>query len=429
MSIKSVLKKIIPSFIFKFFQPFYHYSLSLFGRVFYGFAGKDMFVVGVTGTKGKTTTVEFMNAIMEEAGKKTAILSSIYKKIDNKREKKDFDNTMPGRLYIPKFLKKAKKAGCEYVFIEVTSQGVEQFRHKFIDWNMAVFLNLHPEHIESHGSFENYREAKLKFFRSLKNTKSNSKNFLINGEDNNSVYFKEVAKEISSNEREIIIFSIDDVYRLVENIKKEENVPDWVYSDFNLENLAAAVVFAKLRGIQYQTILKAMSSFKGLPGRLEFVSKNPYSVVVDYAHTPDSLRALYKNLRENYNMAKDGRLICVLGSAGGGRDKWKRPEMGKVAAIYSDYLILTSEDPYNEDPIKIINDIKKGVDSSIDKPSKLIEELDRKKAIELAIYEAKKGDIVVITGMGSQSWFYGKNGKIVWNETEIAKNIFEKYNN
>jgi UDP-N-acetylmuramoyl-L-alanyl-D-glutamate--2,6-diaminopimelate ligase len=172
-----------------------------------------------------------------------------------------------------------------------------------------------------------------------------------------------------------------------------------------------------------------MSSFKGLPGRLEFVSKNPYSVVVDYAHTPDSLRALYKNLRENYNMAKDGRLICVLGSAGGGRDKWKRPEMGKVAAIYSDYLILTSEDPYNEDPIKIINDIKKGVDSSIDKPSKLIEELDRKKAIELAIYEAKKGDIVVITGMGSQSWFYGKNGKIVWNETEIAKNIFEKYNN
>jgi UDP-N-acetylmuramoyl-L-alanyl-D-glutamate--2,6-diaminopimelate ligase len=429
MSIKSVLKKIIPSFIFKFFQPFYHYSLSLFGRVFYGFAGKDMFVVGVTGTKGKTTTVEFMNAIMEEAGKKTAILSSIYKKIDNKREKKDFDNTMPGRLYIPKFLKKAKKAGCEYVFIEVTSQGVEQFRHKFIDWNMAVFLNLHPEHIESHGSFENYREAKLKFFRSLKNTKSNSKNFLINGEDNNSVYFKEAAKEISSNEREIIIFSIDDVYRLVENIKKEENVPDGVYSDFNLENLAAAVVFAKLRGIQYQTILKAMSSFKGLPGRLEFVSKNPYSVVVDYAHTPDSLRALYKNLRENYNMAKDGRLICVLGSAGGGRDKWKRPEMGKVAAIYSDYLILTSEDPYNEDPIKIINDIKKGVDSSIDKPSKLIEELDRKKAIELAIYEAKKGDIVVITGMGSQSWFYGKNGKIAWNETEIAKNIFEKYNN
>lgn len=127
-------------------------------------------------------------------------------------------------------------------------------------------------------------------------------------------------------------------------------------------------------------------------------------------------------------MAEEGRLICVLGSAGGGRDKWKRPEIGKIAASYGDIVVLTSEDPYDEDPVGIINEIKKGVDASSEKPKKLLEEVDRRKAIKLAISKAKPGDVVAITGIGSQAWFYGPKGeKTPWDEPGIAKEIFDKY--
>ncbi|HMB17594.1 MAG TPA: UDP-N-acetylmuramyl-tripeptide synthetase [Candidatus Paceibacterota bacterium] len=421
-------KKIIPSSIFKFFQPAYHYLLAVLGNIFFGSFSEEVFVVGVTGTKGKTTTVELINEILEKNGEKTALLSSVYKKIGDKREKKDSLNTMPGRWYIPKFLKKAVEAGCSYVILEVSSQGVEQFRHKFIDWNAAIFLNLHPEHIESHGSFEKYREAKVRFFESLKKSKAGTKYFLVNKDDENSLYFEEAVEDIPDSDKKVVRFSIDDIYKTVEEIKEKEEAPDWLYSEFNLENLAAAVSFSKLRGVQHQVIFDAVKNFEGLPGRLEFITKKPYSVVVDYAHTPDSLRGLYKNLRENYNMAEDGRLICVLGSAGGGRDKWKRPEMGKIAANYGDIVILTSEDPYQEDPMAIINDIKEGMNQTSEEPRRLVEEPDRRKAIELAIYEAKIGDVVAITGMGSQSWFHGKDGKIAWDEAGIAKEIFDKYN-
>ncbi len=422
-------KKLIPKPVFNFFQPVYHYLLSLIGRIIYGRSGKGMFVIGVTGTKGKTTAVELINAILEEAGEKTALLSSVYRKVGEERKRKDSPNTMPGRLYIPKLLKKAGKEGCRYAVLEVTSQGVAQFRHKFIDWNAAVFLNIHPEHIESHGTFEKYRKAKVRFFKSLKYSKAETKYFLINEGDKNAVYFREATEKLPKEEREIISFSSDDVYKMVEEMREKREAPDWLRADFNLENLSAAVALAKLRNIQYQVIKRAISKFEGLPGRLHFVAKKPYGVVVDYAHTPDSLRALYWNLRENYGMAEDGRLICVLGSAGGGRDKWKRSEVGGIAASYGDIVVLTSEDPYDEDPVGIMNEIKKGIDTSSEKPRKILEEVDRRKAIEKAISKAKPGDIVVITGIGSQAWFYGPKGeKVPWDEPAIAKEIFEKYN-
>ena len=388
-----------------------------------------MFTIGVTGTKGKTTTIALINAILEKAGEETALLSSVYRKTGENTERKKSPNTMPGRWYIPKFLKEAATKGSKYAILEVTSQGVEQFRHKFIDWDMAVFLNIHPEHIEAHGSFKKYRRAKVKFFESLRVSKKNPKYFLINGDDKSSMYFKEAAMKTSKKSRKIIIFSKDDIYKIVEEIREEGKARDWLKADFNLENVAAAVAFAKTRDIQYHIIKKAIIEYEGLPGRLEFVAKKPYSVVVDYAHTPDSLRALYRNLRENYNLADDGRLICVLGSAGGGRDKWKRPEIGKIMASYGDLAILTSEDPYDEDPHQIISEIESGIPKAQIATFKIIKEIDRKKAIERAISKAKPGDVVVITGIGSQSWFYGPRGeKIPWNEAEIAREIFERYN-
>ena len=422
-------RRLIPSPVFKFFQPVYHFLLSVSGRVVFGRLGERMFTIGVTGTKGKTTTIALINAILEKAGEETALLSSMYRKVGENADKKKSPNTMPGRWYIPKFLKEAAAKGSKYAILEVTSQGVEQFRHKFINWDMAVFLNIHPEHIEAHGSFKKYRKAKIKFFESLRASKKNPKYFLINGDDKNSMYFKEAAMRTSKKNRKIIIFSKDDVYKMVEEIREEGKARDWLKADFNLENVAAAVAFAKTRDIQYHIIKKAIIEYEGLPGRLEFVAKKPYSVVVDYAHTPDSLRALYRNLRENYNLADDGRLICVLGSAGGGRDKWKRPEIGKIMASYGDLAILTSEDPYDEDPHQIIAEIESGIPKAQIATFKIIKEIDRKKAIERAISKAKPGDVVVITGIGSQDWFYGPRGeKTPWNEVEITREIFEKYN-
>ena len=422
-------RRLIPNPVFRFFQPVYHFLLSVSGRVVFGRLAERMFTIGVTGTKGKTTTIALINAILEKAGEETALLSSVYRKTGENTERKKSPNTMPGRWYIPKFLKEAATKGSKYAILEVTSQGVEQFRHKFIDWDMAVFLNIHPEHIEAHGSFKKYRRAKVKFLESLRVSKKNPKYFLINGDDKSSMYFKEAAMKTSKKSRKIIIFSKDDIYKIVEEIREEGKARDWLKADFNLENVAAAVAFAKTRDIQYHIIKKAIIEYEGLPGRLEFVAKKPYSVVVDYAHTPDSLRALYRNLRENYNLADDGRLICVLGSAGGGRDKWKRPEIGKIMASYGDLAILTSEDPYDEDPHQIISEIESGIPKAQIATFKIIKEIDRKKAIERAISKAKPGDVVVITGIGSQSWFYGPRGeKIPWNEAEIAREIFERYN-
>ncbi|MEX0689859.1 MAG: Mur ligase family protein, partial [Candidatus Paceibacterota bacterium] len=179
----------------------YHWLLSFTGNLFYKNPSKDLFVVGVTGTKGKTTAVSLMVEIFKKAGKKVDFISSL----------SDFSNTMPGRWSIQRFLKQAVNKGCEYVFIEVTSQGVVQHRHKFIDWDAAVFLNLHPEHIESHGSYENYREAKLKFFRYLNKSKKSFKYFFVNKDDSEASYFIKETEKI--NNKELTLFSSDDVYK------------------------------------------------------------------------------------------------------------------------------------------------------------------------------------------------------------------------
>ena len=158
--VKQLIKKITPSFLLDF----YYYSVAFLGALFFGFPSRRIFVLGVTGTKGKSTVLELINVILEAAGKKTALLSSIRIKIGKQSQKNYIGNTMPGRAFIQRFLRQAVKAGCDYALIEVTSQGVLQHRHRFIKWDAALFTNLAPEHIEAHGSFENYRGTKISFF-------------------------------------------------------------------------------------------------------------------------------------------------------------------------------------------------------------------------------------------------------------------------
>ncbi len=385
-----------------FLHIFYHTAWVLLGAVFYRFPSKKIFVVGVTGTKGKSTTVELISFILEKAGKKTAAVSSVSLKIGGEISGNLTGNTMPGRFFIQKFLRRAVDNNCQYAVVEVTSEGVSANRHLFVDWQAAVFINLHPEHIETHGSFEKYREAKLKFFRSAK------KLFFINEDDENADYFIKAA-----GGKEIILFGKSEL---------ESNL----VGDFNKYNVGAAVAFVKSQGVSDEIIKRAVSGFPGVPGRMEFVHRptkeKPFTAVVDYAHTPDSLRNVYTTLRRESEISK---LICVLGAAGGGRDKWKRPEMGKIAAEFCDEVILTDEDPYNENPFSILEDIEKGFSENPNNKTqmtKLYKILDRGEAIKKAVELAGVGDIVIITGKGSEKFIrVAKGKKMPWSDGDAIE--------
>lgn len=392
----------------------YHFALAWLGAALYRHPSRELYVIGVTGTKGKTSTVELVSALLEAGGHTTALTSSLRFKIGDESKKNDTGMTMPGRYFLQRFLRKAADRGCEYAIVEVTSQGILQSRHRFIDFDAAVFLNLRPEHIEAHGSFENYREVKVKFFRDIARvSRAPEKVFFINDD--------EAAKEhfiAAINGRgDIRYFSREKFIRANLDYGKEK-IGNWLSNQFNLENAAAAAAVAESQGISWDTIKKALREFKGVPGRMEVIQQEPFRVVIDYAHTPDSLEKAYCAVEQ-----PSKKLICVLGAAGGGRDKWKRPVMGKIAGERCNKIILTNEDPFDEDPKVIMSEIESGIKGGAD--VKTI--LDRKEAIRHALKVARKGDTVILTGKGNESWIRIAGGKkIPWCERCVVKELLKE---
>lgn len=402
----------------KFLKSCYHYLLAFAGALIYGFPSRKIFVLGVTGTKGKSTTIELINALLESAGKKTALVSSIRFKIGEETIKNTSGMSMPGRFALQRILRRAVSAGCQYALLEVTSQGITQHRHRFIDFDAALFTNLQPEHIEAHGSFEKYREAKVSFFEDVAEySRKPKKYFFINEGDRSAEYFAASADENT----EVVYFSRETFIRR-ELGGGHESIGDWLSGNFNLENAAAATAFAASRGLSWDEIKEVFQNFGGVPGRLEYVSRSPFSVVIDYAHTPDSLEKVYQSL--SVGLSNRNKMICVLGAAGGGRDKWKRPVMGKLASEYCDKIILTNEDPYDEAPESIINEIAAGFSRADSDKKEFLKILDRREAIVRALSFAKKGDVVIITGKGSEDWIHVARGKkIPWNEKRVVEEI------
>ncbi|MDO8557109.1 MAG: UDP-N-acetylmuramyl-tripeptide synthetase [Candidatus Jorgensenbacteria bacterium] len=400
----------------------YHWCWAFFGNILYGFPSRKLFVIGVTGTKGKSTTLELMNAVLEASEKKTALLSTVRRKVGEKSVRNSAGNTMPGRFAIQKFLRDAVNAHCTHALIEVSSQGVLQHRHQFIAWDVAAFLNIAPEHIEAHGSFQEYRGAKLEFFRSVLNSPKLRKYFIINTEDCNYAYFLDIVKDKEGSD--VIYFSKNKF--LSEKLKgKKELLGNWLSADFNIENASAAFALAQILKIEWPTVEHALAAFNGVPGRLDIIQREPFAVVVDYAHTPDSLLAVYDALRKDYK-TPSGRMICILGCAGGGRDKWKRPEMGKIASEKCDTIILTNEDPYDENPTEIISQIRSGISPDFLKSS-VCEIIDRIEAIRKALSLAHAGDVVIATGKGSESSIHIANGETVpWNERGVFEEELKK---
>ena len=411
------IKKIIPRSVFDFFAPVYHAALAYIGAVIYGFPSRSMKVIGVTGTKGKSTTVFLITKILEEVGEPVATIGSLGFKIRNKEWPNTLKMTMPGRFKLQKFLAEAKRAGCKFVVLEVTSEGIKQKRHLGIKFDCAVFTNLHKEHIESHGSFENYYKAKQELFAITKNT------HVLNSDDPHLKLFGGFPAKRK------IFFGISAGDMRASNIKiKSEGASFEIYGtpfttklsgQFNILNCLAALSVGAMYGIDLPKMKPVLESIEFIPGRMEFIQRKPFSVVIDYAHTPDSLKAVYKTLREQ--TANGCKLICVLGAAGGGRDKWKRPEFGRIASEYCDEIILTNEDPYEEDPNQILSEIKSGI---INYQSSIINILDRREAIRTALTSAKEGDMVIITGKGSETSMAVAGGKkIPWSDRDVVREL------
>ena len=412
-------RKIIPRQLFTATQPAYHYFLAWVGAIIYHFPSRQLKVLVVTGTKGKTSTTEILATMLESAGHKVASTSTLQFKIANKTNRNLYKMSMPGRMFMQRFLRQAVKVGCDFAVIEGTSEGAKFFRHKFIDFDGLIFNNISPEHIESHGSFEKYLNAKLDYARALEKSKKPHKVLVINKDDVASDKFINLAPSAK-----VVRFSLNEArpIEITQNFSRltlaGASIETKLTGEFNILNILAATKMAQAFGVKIENIEHALKNLNVIPGRMEkVVSGNPkqdFEVVVDYAHTADSLTKAYEALG-------DKRKICVLGSCGGGRDKWKRPQMGKVANDHCDYIILTNEDPYDEDPDQIITEVAEG----ITKP--YVKILNRREAIRAAIKEAKEGDVVIITGKGTDPYIMGpKDQKTPWSDYGVAKEELEE---
>ena len=418
----NILRKVTP----KFLLSWYHFVWALAGALVFRFPARGMVVIGVTGTNGKSTTVDMISRIFKEAGLNSASMSSVRFQLKDTEWRNTMKMTMPGRFVIQQFLRQAKTKGCTHVVLEVTSEGMLQHRHRFIPFHTAVFTNLSPEHIERHGSFENYKKTKGKLFSLAQGV------HVINIDDKHTPFFlKFPAQEIYTYgiypKRDLGIpkSRLSTTHIQGEDVRENGGL-DFkalgtkfhlgLLGRFNVYNALAAIAVARSQGISLKVCKNALEKMQVVPGRMEEVISSPFRVVVDYAFTPAALEKVYETLKP-----ASGKLLCVLGAAGGGRDAWKRPILGKIASQHCNTVIVTDEDPYEENPEKIMDEVIAGAKGEAEKVQ------DRRQAVAKALSMAQAGDTVVITGKGSEDSMAVKGGKkIPWDDREVVKEEWTK---
>ncbi|HEU64767.1 MAG TPA: UDP-N-acetylmuramoyl-L-alanyl-D-glutamate--2,6-diaminopimelate ligase [Chlamydiae bacterium] len=391
---------------------------------FYENPSKELFNIGITGTNGKTTTSYLIKHILDQNEKKSALIGSIeYILGDTKIEAK---LTTPTSINIHKYLKEAVDNNLKYLCMEVSSHGLDQNRQKNIDFDIAIFTNLSLDHLDYHKNFENYKNAKKKLFDSLNEDSSS----IVNIDDEN---FKHLIRDTKSKiftystKKRADLFATDIKYSLkgtsfilnYKNEKTEFFTP--LIGEYNVYNVLAALSVGLRLKIDLQKLKEDIKNFKSVKGRLEKVKNNKnFYIFVDFAHTPDALENVLKTLKTITSLNnKKSKIINVFG-CGGNRDKSKRIFMAKISEKFSDISIVTSDNPRNEDPQKIIDDIKAGF--SCTKTNVHIEK-DRKKAIEIAIKLANSQDIIIITGKGHETYQIFENVTLEFDDTIISKQI------
>ncbi|MBC8465274.1 MAG: UDP-N-acetylmuramyl-tripeptide synthetase [Parcubacteria group bacterium] len=414
-TILRIIKKLVPTRVFTFFQPAYHFVLACLGAILYRFPGRTLHVTAVTGTKGKTTVTELLGAIFTEAGYTTATSSTLRFTIAGEEERNMYKMSLPGRFFLQRFLRRAHNAGCTHVIVEVTSEAAKQYRHLFVPFDGLVFTNITPEHIESHGSFEKYLDAKLSIGRAVAHSSKRHTVIVANTDDAHGRDF------LALNTTRSFPFSFTDAPNARVDVDTitlpvgKTSVTVNLSGRFNLANILAAIRYARAWGITDETICHALKRFPGIRGRMEKVDEGQnFEVLVDYAHTPESLEAAYG--------ARNTRKICILGGTGGGRDREKRARMGRVANAHCDHIILTDEDPYDEDPEQIVRDVKEGISST---PVDII--MDRREAIARGCALAQSNDTVYITGKGTDPYIVGPEGKKTsWDDASVVREVLQK---
>lgn len=432
--LKELIARVLPSWILRA----YHRMYALCMPYVYGNPGKKLHIIGVTGTNGKSTTVALTGHILKQLGYTVAWMSTATERIGTRETNNTRKMTMPGHGVLQKFLRRAVSEGCTHAIIEVSSQGVSQFRNIGIPFDVGVFLNITPEHIEAHGSFEAYKTAKMNFFRYMSSQrykkfgKQQARTLVVNLDDPYAPDFISVYAEkyigTSLSQDEFPGFSeVICAKNITEpTLGHQEFVVAGhlaqlpLFGTFNISNALAAVGAAVAVGADKNAALDALASFRGVPGRIEFIQHNPFSVIVDYAPEPASLAALYGVVEKIAHK----RIIHVFGSAGGGRDAARRPVMGSFVGKRADIAIITNEDPYDEDPRTIISQVAEGAreHERMVEGSNLFCIEDRREAIKKALMLAKEGDLVLITGKANEQWIMGPLGKkLPWDDRKVAR--------
>jgi UDP-N-acetylmuramoyl-L-alanyl-D-glutamate--2,6-diaminopimelate ligase len=434
----SAIKNFLPDWFLNFIRPIYHGSLAFLANIYFGRPSEKMVVIGVTGTTGKSTTIGMLAHILNQNGKKCGFITTV----NFYDGQTDYINkhglSMPGGWLLQKQLLAMLSNGCKYAIVECTSEGLAQNRHLGINFDMAVFTNLSRAHLESHGSFGNYKTAKGKLFLSLQ--KGYTKSFFphkvlgVNLDDPMSGYFLSfrAEKKFGVTFKNLQVSDLSKIYRA--NITQPGENFDFVLNgihfnieilgEFNMQNAALAAACADVLGEDLPKSAKTLANFHGIRGRMESVpNKLGVKVIIDYGCEPAS----FKSATEAAAQLPHNRLIHVFGSTGGHRDSSKRFDFGKTSAQFADFIIIANDDIYDSDPQEIANNIVTGITSFKLRQPKYEIILDRRSAILKALQIAQPNDVVLITGKGSEQFLVlPGNRRIDWDEKKVVREELQK---
>ena len=389
----------------------------------YGNPARDLRVIAVTGTNGKTTTANYINEILKEAGLKTAMFTTALIEIAGEAKVNDLNVTVATTGQMQRFFRDAKKARVDYVVLEITSHALHQHKLATVPIEVAVMTNLTQDHLDYHKTMKEYAAAKAMLF-------ANEPQFIVlNRDDEWFDYFDAFSagtQKITYGTHEESEARIDHVKlyrkgseaRLVIDHQTKLELATALPGKFNVYNMTAAAATAYILGLKRGDIVEGVANLEGVPGRYERVAEgHDFDVIVDYAHTPDAL----EKLLESAKSTTKNRVILVFGACGD-RDKGKRPIMGKIAARLADRIILTDEESYNEDPDTIRRMIYEGVEAG-NGTGKTTEIANRREAIERALGLATKGDTILITGMGHEQFRIVNGERLPWNDGDVVREV------
>jgi len=411
---------------------FYHKMKGVLALWRYGNPSKKMKVIGVTGTNGKTTSVNLIADLLEQAGFKVGLLSTVRYKIGDAVWSNRNKMTTSSPFEVQKMLRRMADEDCDYAIVEVTSHAMDQNRVYGVNFDVVAITNLTGDHIEYHGSFEEYKKAKGKLFANLyasKRKKDVQKTMILNADDEYFEYFNDFQadQQFTFGLKEGAVKAVNIDLRADKTLFELKIPNDSVQIEmqmlgkFNVYNTLLAISVAISQGVSLEAIAHAMKIIKPVGGRFEPVNVGQdFSVVVDYAHTADAL----ENLCAMFKPLTKGKMIVVFGATGGGRDKRKRPKMGEAADKYADIIILTDDDPYNEDRWGIIQDVAAGIKR--EEGETLYKIIDRTDAVHMALSLAEAGDSVLIAGKGGEEVIVIGDEKIPYDDRNVVKHYLSE---